>query len=366
MFSRSENPDEILEPAEESSGEKSPLVMAGIAGLLAVFGAFLLVWYLSGNDSTEAVAEGAGVTNSADGSVSSAAQTRQVLIVTQNIPRGTSVRELIDAPTVYLSAQAIPENFIASTAIETVAELQELDGWILGSEAIEGEQLLIGRFRDPADFDANNETFLEAATGIEAPDGHHVVSFELPTTRANGGNIRAGERVAIVSSLRATPAEAAAFSVSVVALNSVEVLAITSALEVAGELSQDVNQFGVASRGNLVITVAVEPDELADLVYAIEYTEIVLASALPGLENEDGPKAVTTLQQVLGEDGVWLEETEDGNLVDLLQLFNSNSSADATSIELELPSEDAQAQGDLSDEPSDDISDDLFEDAGDS
>ena len=360
MFSRSENPDEVLEVAEEPSGEKSPLVMAGIAGLLAVVGAFLLVWYLSGNDSTDVVAEGTEITN-ADGTVTTAAQTRQVLIVTQNIPRGTSVRELIDAPTVYLSAEAIPENFIASTAIETVAELQELDGWILGSEALEGEQLLIGRFRDPADFDANNETFLEAETGIEAPEGHHAVSFELPTTRALGGNIRAGEQVTIISSVRATPPESNAFEVSVVALNSVELLAINSALEVAGELSQDVNQFGVANRGNLVITVAVEPDELADLVFAIEYTEIVLASALPGLENEDGPKAVTTLQQVLGEDGVWLEETEDGNLVDLLQLFTTNSSADGTSIELEFPGEEAQAQDDLSDDDNE-----LFEDAGDS
>ena len=344
MFSRSEHTEDVMDPMAEPSGERSPMMMAAVAGVLALAGALLLVWFLSSNGSGDTAAGGAdGTAQVVDGQQA----TRPVLVVTQTIPRGTSVRELVDAPTVYLAAQEVPEAFVAATAITSVAELQELDGWVLSSDALEGEQLLRGRFRDPADFDATNETFLEAETGIEAPAGHHAVTFELPTTRAMGGNIRAGEQVTIVGNFRIAVPDASIAEVSVVVLNSAELLNIESALEVSGEISQDINQLGLAARGNLVVTAAVKPEELTDLTYAIEFGQLWLATAVAGLDNEDGPRAVTTIEQQLGDDGVWLEVPEDGNIVDLIQFFEreDESSVQGESIELELPDETDSTDG---------------------
>ena len=340
MFSRSEKTDEVIEPTAEPDGEKSPLVMAGLAGLLAVAGAFLLVWYLSGNGSGDSVAEADGNAVVGEDGGLVAQQTRQVLIVTQNIPRGTSVSELIDAPTVYLSAEAVPENFVAATAIATLAELQELDGFVLASEALEGEQLLTGRFRDPSDFDAGGETFLEAATGIDAPEGHHAVTFQLPATRAMGGNIRPGEQVTVIGSSRVGQEN---LELSIVTLNAVEVLVVDKTNpEAQGELSQDINQSGIATQGDLVITVAVKPEELADMTFTLEFMDVILASAVNGLDNEEGPRAATTGTQILGDDGVWIVENDDGNLIDLLSLLETEiSSAEGSSIELDLTTEEA-------------------------
>lgn len=341
MFSRSEKTEEVIDPMAEPSEQRSPMVLAALAGLLAIAGAFMLVWYLSnGSDDVAADGQAQAASNGAEGGAAAADPTsRQVLVVTQTIPRGTSIVELIEAPTVYLSARAVPEQFVAASAITSVAELNELTGMVLASDALPGEQLLRGRFRDPNDFGSSDETFLEAETQIDIPAGHHAVVLELPSSRAMGGNIRAGEQVTIVGSFGVTPI-AEGFSrreVSVVVINSVEVLNIESSLEVAGQISSDINAVGIANRGSYTITVAVAPEELTDLTYAISYGELFLATAVEGLDNEDGPRAATGMAQMLGEDGVWVAEAEDGNLIDYAELFPVDEEAIAESIELDLP-----------------------------
>lgn len=358
MFSRSEKTEEATDPMAEPSGQRSPMVLAALAGLLAIAGAFLLVWYLSsGSDDVANSGGQAGLSQSGSSDESS----RQVLVVTQTIPRGTSVNELIEAPTVYLSARAVPEQFVAASAITSVAELGELAGMVLASEALPGEQLLRGRFRDPSSFDTGSETFLEAETSIDIPPGHHAIVLDLPSGRAMGGNIRAGELVTVIAAFNVKTPEGDQFEVSVVALNSIELLNIESTLDVAGQISTDINQVGIANQGRYVITAAVTPEELTDLTYAMTYGNITLATAVEGLDNEDGPRAVTTLAQVLGDDGVWLTELEDGNLVDLLGVFPTPEDAQGQSIQLDLP-DDASEE-----EPADeDTAPPVGDDAGDS
>ncbi|MFT4597576.1 MAG: hypothetical protein ACI9TF_001825, partial [Paracrocinitomix sp.] len=108
MFSRSEKTDEVIDPMAEPSAQRSPMVMAALAGLLAVAGAFLLVWYVNNGQDGSAAADSSGEATSAV-----AEANRQVLVVVETIPRGTSVSELLEAPTVYLSARAVPEQFVA-------------------------------------------------------------------------------------------------------------------------------------------------------------------------------------------------------------------------------------------------------------
>lgn len=348
MFSRSEKTEEVIDPMAEPSGQRSPMVLAALAGLLAIAGAFLLVWYL--NNGQDDVANPVG---GSDGDVTSAPAeaNRQVLVVVETIPRNTSVTELIEAPTVYLSARAVPEQFVAASAITSVAELRELEGLVLGSDALPGEQLLRGRFRDPNDFDSNNETFLEAEAGLDIPPGHHAVAMELPSSRALGGNIGRGDLVTIVVGFRTSPFEGDSFDVSVVALNEVELLFIQSTLEVNGQLSNDLNSTNAANRGSYTIIVAVTPEELTDLTYAQTYGEITLATAVTGLDNsDDSPRAATSMSQTLGDPGVWLNEPDDGNLIDFIPYFRFDSeSVEGQSIELDLPSEDDDADNDSGD-----------------
>lgn len=351
MFSRSEKTEEVAEAlAEPSDQQRSPMVLAALAGLLAIAGAFLLVWYLGNSGGDEAVSDSPGTaiinedgTVATNGNESGDQATRQVLVVTQTIPQGTSVNELIAAPTVYLSARAVPEQFVTASAITSVAELQELEGQVLASDILAGEQLLRGRFRNPNDFSSGEDTFLETETNIEVPPGHHAVVLELPAARAMGGNIRAGELVTIVMNGRVTPeGNRQGREVSIVVLNEAEVLNIQSTLEVAGEFGEQFNQIGTASRGSFTITIAVKPEELADVTYAIGYGEIVLATAVEGLDN-DGPRAVTTIRQIAGDDGIWVGELEDGNIVELVEIFPPEAGLDAagTSIEVEIaPDED--------------------------
>ncbi len=345
MFSRSEKTDEVIDPMAEPPAQRSPMVMASLAGLLAIAGAFLLVWYLNtGQDEVATTTDSSGEVISVP-----AEANRQVLVVVETIPRGTSVSDLIEAPTVYLSARAVPEQFVAASAITSVAELRELDGLILSSDALPGEQLLRGRFRDPSDFDSNTETFFEAESLVDIPVGHHAVVLELPASSALGGNIGIGDKVTVVASFRLSPPDGDSFEISVVALNAIEVLGIQNTLEVEGQISDDFNQVGVANRGTYTLTVAVTPEELTDLTYAMSYGEITLATAVEGLTNEDGPRAITSINQMAGDDGVWLAELEDGNLVDLIGLFPTAAEAEGQSIELDLADEDEDAAPEDSD-----------------
>lgn len=356
MFSRSEKTEEVIDPMAEPAGQRSPMVLAALAGLLAIAGAFLLVWYLNNGQDEVAATDPDGT--SSEVASTPAEANRQVLVVVETIPRNTSVSELIEAPTVYLSARAVPEQFVAASAITSVAELRELDGLVLASDALPGEQLLRGRFRDPNDFDSSNETFLEAEAGLDIPPGHHAVAMELPSSRALGGNIGRGDLVTIVASFRTSPFDFDSFDVSVVALNEVELLFIQSTLEVAGGLSNDLNQNNIANRGSYTIIVAVTPEELTDLTYAQSYGEITLATAVTGLDNsDDSPRAATGMSQTLGDPGIWINEPDDGNLIDFIPYFRfDDETPRGESIELDLPTDD---EDNVADAPSDDSTGDV-------
>ncbi len=137
-----------------------------------------------------------------------------------------------------------------------------------------------------------------------------------------------------------SPPGSDAFDMSVVVMNQVEVLSIQSSLEVVGQLSSDLNQTGTASRGSFTITVAVTPEELTDLVYTTSYGEVTLATAVEGLDNGDGPRAATLINQIVGDDGVWLAEIEDGNLIDIVSAYSAEEGPEGESIQLDLPGDD--------------------------
>lgn len=87
------------------------------------------------------------------------APSRQVLVVTTEIPAGTLVNELLAAPSVYLSARALPEEVVLDVAITTIVELTELSGLVVSCDRdlLPGEQLLATSFVDLRSFDTSAE-----------------------------------------------------------------------------------------------------------------------------------------------------------------------------------------------------------------
>lgn len=343
MFSRSDKSDEPTEEFYETEEkQRSPMVLAALAGLLAIAGAFLLVRYLSDTGDEAA----AGV---------EAEASREVLVVTQPIPAGTDVTDILASPTTYLAARAVPEQFVASTAITSIAELRELEGLTLSSEALAGEQLLRGRFIDRSDFGGDGlASTIERNAQIEVPEGHHTVVLPLPTDQALGGNIRGGERVSIISSFRVDPADADPFEVSVVVLPAVEIITVQSTSEIVGQINPDVDSLGTATLGDVFVTVAVEPTELTQLTFAMKYGDIILAGALPDA-TEDDARPITVIDTII--DGATF-----GDDADLLELFGDSLAEDDGEIEGVDGDDDegadatddgeAPAEGDEAEEPS--------------
>lgn len=274
--------------ASQGSQQRNPLIPAAIAGLLALAGAFLLVTSLRGGEATATEEQ----------------LTSTVLVVKTPLEQGTTVEELLADPALFLSAKAVPARYAAATAISSVQELSELNEMMLAVDILPGEQLLTGRFVERNDFE--RESYIDRSIGVEVPAGHHQVVLEIPAARALGGNIRPGDVVTVLSGFRVEPVdeEGAArrpVETSLIVLNAVEVLNV-QIVGLVGELAADTDTVGIATTGDLNVTLAVTPEEITDLTYAIQYGEIILAVAID--ESKDSTqRSITVIDSILtGED----------------------------------------------------------------
>lgn len=323
MFSRSDKTDESSDELFETDDkQRSPMMLAALAGLLAIAGAFLLVRYLSTEDAT---------TSAADIEPENG---REVLVVTNPIPAGTDVDDILASPTTYLAARAVPEQFVAASAITSMETLREMSGLTLSTEALAGEQLLRGRFVDRSDF--GGDGFIERRGQIDIPDGHHTVVVSLPTDQALGGNFAGGERVSVISAFRVEPVDADPFEVSVVVLPAVEVIEVQRTAEVIGSLSANMDQLGTATLGDVFVTLAVEPAELTDLTFAMKYGDIILAGALPE-GSEDDPRPISTIETIV--DGATFSDDE--SLETLLGIGAGSESGDQAADDIADPTSDS-------------------------
>lgn len=149
---------------------KTRIIGAIVAIVLAAIGAVLLVGYVRGADARAAA--GAELTD--------------VYIVQETIAKGTpgeSVSDFVKLDT--MPTRNVPE--------DSVTDLDELTGLVANAEILPGEQLLVGRFIDPADLAARGD--------VAIPDGMQLVSFTLPADRVVGGQVRAGDLIGLVGTV---------------------------------------------------------------------------------------------------------------------------------------------------------------------
>src|SRR4051794_8570612 len=109
-----------------------------------------------------------------------------VLVAEQLIPKGTSGDQLADL----VRTQKVP----AKTAVAgRVTELSALAGQVAGVDILPGEQLLSGRFVNPAS--------LTAPDRVDVPKGLQEGSVLLEPQRAVGGRLVAGNTVGVLVSM---------------------------------------------------------------------------------------------------------------------------------------------------------------------
>jgi pilus assembly protein CpaB len=136
---------------------------------LAVIGTYLLVNYVQGAD--ERALEGE--------------ETVEVLVVTEPVARGTAAEEIEDSV----------ETVLVPAKLQTpgsVGNLSALAGTYTSINLVPGEQILSTRFVSAQDLVALNE--------FPLPDGLLEVTLSLSPERALGGALRPGDAVAVIAS----------------------------------------------------------------------------------------------------------------------------------------------------------------------
>lgn len=337
MLTRSETsappPPPLADDVTPRSEGKSrrPILLAALAGLLAIAGTFLLIRYISQNNSAPATA-------------TPIAETRQVLIATGAIEAGTDVSEIIANPEQFLAARSVPAEYVASGTITSVSELDAMAGQTLGSDMIAGDHMTASRFVERATF--QEDSFLERTAAVAAPEGHHTLVVSVPADRALNGNLRPGERVAVISSFRVDAVDNRPFEISVMVLPAVEVVYVESTEDPTGQLATDADSLGRSLEGDIDVTLAVEPNEVTDLVYALEYGSITLVGSIDGATNQD-PRPLSTVGSVVNGSDLMIGVGEQILIEDLIPFEITDGAVGAEST-------GAEARSTTDSEPADD------------
>jgi len=221
-------------------------------------------------------------------------ETVEVLVVDQDVTRGTPASELGDA----ISTQRIPAKVLANGSI---ASLEDLDGQVTAVDLIQGEQLVASRFSDPAQLEAESE--------VEIPEGLQEVTISIAPHRALGGKVAPGDLVGLFASfnlddereeedianeeqeqLRQELSETSKLLLNKLLVTNVQVEQLPQAP--GDEDDGESNGPELAPTGNLLVTLAVDVPQAERIVFAAEYGTTWL-SAQDENTSEDGSRIRT-------------------------------------------------------------------------
>jgi pilus assembly protein CpaB len=149
---------------------KRRIIAAITALLLAGGGAVVLLAYV-GN---------------ADRRATAGMQPVDVLVVTAQVPEGTTAEALVKL----VNTKTLPAMAVAKGAL---SDLTAVSGQVVTTELQPGEQLLASRFADPAS--------LAHANDVQVPRGLQQLAVSLDPQRALGGHLTAGATVGVFISL---------------------------------------------------------------------------------------------------------------------------------------------------------------------
>ena len=261
-------------------------VLASIA--LVALGTFVLVRYVQGAD--ERALEGE--------------ETVEVLVVNTAVPRGAAAEDL----------QGKVDTVLVPTKVQapgSVADLSALAGTFASVDLVPGEQLLASRFVSAEE--------LNALDDFVVPDGLLELTLSLSPERALGGELRPGDEVAVIASFAPftlTEDETVGVQIEEAVDDTIEQseenatatktpssthLIIHNALVTniqverlpvtTDEASAEQSGVELAPTGNLLVTLAMEPEDAERTVFSAEFGSVWLAQ-----ESETAPEDATQIQ----------------------------------------------------------------------
>jgi pilus assembly protein CpaB len=217
------------------------IIAAVAAVLLAGIGAVLLYTYV----------------NTAEARAMDSMASTDVLVATTPIPAGTRG----DALGPYVALKKLPKISVVEGALTDVGDVREL---VTTSELQIGEQILKTRFAAP-DTTSTGE--------VEVPSDMQLVSVSLDPSRTIGSAIQPGNKIALLITAEDMKTSK---PVTAQALRDVLVVNVQGAVAGSGDDS-------AAPSGSLMLTLALEPADVARVVWAAENAKLWAA-----LEPKDG------------------------------------------------------------------------------
>lgn len=264
-----------------------------IALLLAALGTFIIVRYVG----------------SAEDRALAGQEVVEVLLVSETVPAGAPAESL----TTKVELAKIPAK---AQAPGSVVELAELEGLVTSVELVPGEQVLASRFVTAEELAEERE--------LEIPDGLVEVTIALSPERAVGGNIKPSDTVAVFSSFEpfdlgsveptgvdditevlevlfptdtdadvsgedTSPTSARPKTPNTTNIILHKVMVTNVQIERAPTQGPDteLNEVQIAPTGNLLVTLAIDPENAERIVFTAEYGSLWLANETPGTSEED-------------------------------------------------------------------------------
>ena len=219
------------------------LIAAIAAMLLAGVGAVLLLSYV-GRADLRAMA---------------GMETVKVLVVEKRVPEGTPAEKLNG----FVTVKTLPVKAVASG---TLSNLDPIRGRVATTDLQPGEQLLAGRFVDPALLADPNE--------VKIPKGMQQVSIALESQRVLGGELTPGASVGVFISLAKEDERPAQTNL---VLNKVLVSKVQRAATSAQQREGGAPDSAGLQEGTLMVTLAMTAPNAEKIIFGAEHGKIWLS-----------------------------------------------------------------------------------------
>jgi pilus assembly protein CpaB len=235
------------------------LLAALAALLLAGLGAVVIVQYVSAADARARAGE----------------DLVPVLVVADEVAAGVGT----DLVRVSVAEQQVPRRLVAADAVQ---KLSEVDGRVTNAVLLPGDQLLRGRFSDPAE--------LAPAGTVAAPLGTVEVSVALDAQRAVGGALKAGDKVGVQLTNQEPTASSLSDPSVFPVLDGILVTRVTAPADT-----------GDPTAAAYLVTLALEPADASAVVLSATAQAVWLSLEEPALRSPAG-SAATATTATLGDD----------------------------------------------------------------
>jgi Flp pilus assembly protein CpaB len=206
------------------------IIGAILALVLAVVGALAVILYV--RDADVRAANGAALV--------------PVYVVETEVPAGLPAEEIGE----YVHVERLASNAIQP---DHVTALADLEGLVTTVTLLPGDQLVEGRFADPADLAAQGDVLV--------PDGLQEVTIALPVEQVVGGAVRGGSSVGVVVTLIGTDSATTQF-----ALNDV----LVTRVQAGDNFNPAPTEEESAPVTTIMVTLALSTADVERLVFAAE------------------------------------------------------------------------------------------------